>query len=149
MHITTYAALWFLPFVLPICVWIAWSDLRIMKIPNLAVMALVAVFLVVGLVALPLADYPWRLLHLAIVLVIGIVMNAAGMIGAGDAKFTAAAAPFVAIGDLQLLLVILAADGLSVSTENASDSDHAFAGFALSHAALSGHLAGLGLGAAE
>lgn len=113
MHITTYAALWFLPFVLPICVWVAWSDLRIMKIPNLAVMALVAVFLVVGLVALPLADYPWRLLHLAIVLVIGIVMNAAGMIGAGDAKFTAAAAPFVAIGDLQLLLVILAASLLA------------------------------------
>ena len=51
--------------------------------------------------------------------------------------------------EMQVLLVILAADGLSVSTENASDSDHAFAGFALSHAALSGHLAGLGLGAAE
>lgn len=109
MQITTQAALWFLPFVLPICLWVAWSDLRVMKIPNKAVLALVGVFLVVGLVALPMAEYPWRLLHLAVVLVIGIVMNAAGMIGAGDAKFTAAAAPFVALGDLQLLMVILAA----------------------------------------
>jgi prepilin peptidase CpaA len=113
LQITSYSALWFLPFVLPICLWVAWSDLRVMKIPNTAVLALTAVFLVVGLVALPLYEYPWRLLHLVIVLVIGIVMNAAGMIGAGDAKFTAAAAPFVAIGDLQLLLVILAANLLA------------------------------------
>jgi prepilin peptidase CpaA len=113
LHITSQAALWFLPFVLPICLWVAWSDLRVMKIPNKAVLALVAVFLVVGLVVLPMSEYPWRLLHLVIVLVIGIAMNAAGMVGAGDAKFTAAAAPFVAIGDLQLLLIILAANLLA------------------------------------
>lgn len=113
LQITSYAALWFLPFVLPICFWVAWNDMRAMKIPNLAVLALAAVFVVVGLVALPLPDYPWRLLHLAVVLVIGIVMNAAGLVGAGDAKFAAAAAPFVALGDLQLLFVILAANMLA------------------------------------
>lgn len=51
--------------------------------------------------------------------------------------------------ETQVLLVILSADGLSVRTENAADSSHVFAGFALSHAALSDQLAGLALGAAE
>ena len=47
--------------------------------------------------------------------------------------------------EMQVLLVILVAFGVSVSTENASDSDHAFAGFALSHAALDEHLGNLDL----
>ena len=63
MTLTFAQALWFLPFALPISIWVAWSDLKFMKIPNKAVYALLAVFLVVGLIALPLADYPWRLLH--------------------------------------------------------------------------------------
>ncbi|RKF17228.1 hypothetical protein D6850_01960 [Roseovarius spongiae] len=113
MHISAISAMWFLPFVLPVCLWVAWSDLRVMKIPNVAVLTLAGIFVVVGLVALPIADYPWRLLHLVIVLVIGIVMNAAGLIGAGDAKFAAAAAPYVALGDLRLLCVILAANLLA------------------------------------
>ncbi|WP_272008387.1 prepilin peptidase [Roseovarius sp. ZX-A-9] len=113
MQITASSAMWFLPFVLPICLWVAWSDLRVMKIPNLAVLALAAVFVVIGLIALPLDQYPWRLLQLGIVLLVGIVMNAAGLIGAGDAKFAAAAAPFIALGDLRLLCVILAANLLA------------------------------------
>lgn len=113
MQITANSAMWFLPFVLPICLWVAWSDLRVMKIPNLAVLALAAVFVVIGLIALPLDQYPWRLLQLGIVLLVGIVMNAAGLIGAGDAKFAAAAAPFIALGDLRLLCVILAANLLA------------------------------------
>ncbi|MDR9393533.1 prepilin peptidase [Roseovarius sp. SYSU LYC5161] len=109
MHITSTAALWFLPFAVPVCLWVIWSDLRAMRIPNTAVMTLVAIFVLVGLVALPLADYPWRLTHLVVVLITGIVANAAGLVGAGDAKFAAAAAPFVALGDLTLVCVIFAA----------------------------------------
>ena len=41
MYITAYAATWFLPFVLPVCFWVAYTDLRDMKITNLAVMTLV------------------------------------------------------------------------------------------------------------
>lgn len=113
MFITSYSALWFLPFVLPICIWVAWNDLRVMKIPNVAVLMLVAIFVVIGLITLPLDVYGWRLAHLVIVLLVGIVMNAAGLVGAGDAKFAAAAAPFVAIGDLQLLCLVLAANLLA------------------------------------
>lgn len=109
MTITSYAALWFLPFALPICIWVAWNDLKFMKIPNKAVLALTAVFLAIGLVVIPLADYPWRLLHLVVVLVIGFALNMAGMIGAGDAKFAAAMAPFFPLGDLRLFMVLFAA----------------------------------------
>ena len=113
MLISASSALWFLPFVLPICFYVAWSDMRSMRIPNHSVIALALVFVVVGLIALPLADYPWRLLQLVIVLLLGMVMNAAGLIGAGDAKFAAAAAPFIQAGDLRLLIVILAANILA------------------------------------
>ncbi len=109
MYISAYAAMWFLPFVLPICLWVAWSDLRDMKIPNKAVMALVAVYVVVGLLTLPFDIYAWRFVHLVVVLAAGVALNALGALGAGDAKFAAAAAPFIAIGDLVMLLLILAA----------------------------------------
>ncbi|SEK53851.1 prepilin peptidase [Roseovarius nanhaiticus] len=109
MFITSYAATWFLPFVLPICFWVAYTDLRDMKITNNAVMTLVAVYAVVGLIVLPLDIYAWRWIHLVVVLIAGIALNAIGALGAGDAKFAAAAAPFIAIGDLKLILLILAA----------------------------------------
>ena len=109
MQITALSALWFLPFVLPVCAWVMWSDLSAMRIPNTAVLMLAGIFVVVGLVALPLADYPWRLVHLAVVLAAGFLANAAGLVGAGDAKFAAAAAPFVALGDLVLICLIFAA----------------------------------------
>lgn len=113
MFLSSTAALWFFPFVLPICLWVAWNDMASMKIPNKAVIALVVVYLVVGLIALPLDLYAWRLVHLVVVLLAGIAINAVGLLGAGDAKFAAAAAPFIAIGDLQLLALILAANLLA------------------------------------
>lgn len=103
-----------LPFAAVISVWVAISDMSRMKIPNKAVMALFFVYVVIGLVAvamsvLTLPDYLWRYAHLAVVLLIGFVMNAAGLLGAGDAKFAAAMAPFVALGDLSVFAFIFAA----------------------------------------
>lgn len=106
---TLVQALWFLPFVLPVCVFVAWSDMRSMKIPNVAVYALVAIFAVIGLIALPFSDYLWRWSHLAVILVIGILLNALGALGAGDAKFAAAAAPFVARDDIPAMMYLFAA----------------------------------------
>ena len=48
LAIPAHAALWFLPFVLPICYAIALTDLRGMRIPNWAVDLLAVVFIVVG-----------------------------------------------------------------------------------------------------
>jgi len=97
--LTETAALWFLPFVLPIAIWVAWSDLATMKIPNKAVLALIAVYLGVGLIALPFEQWAWQLTHFAAILVLGFLLTIAGVMGAGDAKFAAAAAPFVVLTD--------------------------------------------------
>lgn len=95
-----------LPLVAPIAIWVAISDLRTMKIPNRAVLALIAVFAVCGPLVLPLDDYLWRWSHFAVVLVAGFLLNAAGALGAGDAKFAAAMAPFIPTEDIALFLVI-------------------------------------------
>jgi len=108
MALEPQAALLFLPLVAPICVWVAWSDMATMKIPNLAVLALVAVFLVVGPFALPLDLWAMGWLQLAGVLLVGFVLNLRGALGAGDAKFAAAAAPFVAAGDVGKVMMLLA-----------------------------------------
>jgi len=97
-----------LPAVL-IGIWVAWNDMKFMKIPNLAVLALTAVFVVLGPIALPFDTYLWQLSHLPMVLVVGFVLNLAGAIGAGDAKFAAAMAPFFATGDLRLVMALAAA----------------------------------------
>ncbi|MDJ0628645.1 MAG: prepilin peptidase [Rhodobacter sp.] len=109
MALSSDAALWFLVLTLPICVWVAWNDMKFMKIPNKAVLALGAVFLVFGLIALPWAEYPWRLLSLAVVLVAGFLANLAGLVGAGDAKFAAVMAPFIPVEDARLFMILFAA----------------------------------------
>lgn len=95
--------------VLPICAWVAWSDLKTMKIPNKAVMALIAVYVFVGLLVIPLEPWAWRWLNFAVVLAIGFVLNAVANVGAGDAKFAAAAAPFFNAIHLHIILPMFAA----------------------------------------
>lgn len=107
MTLSAQAAFWFLPFVAPIAVWVAWSDMKWMKIHNYAVLALVVVYLVVGPLALPLHAWAWGWASLALVLVVGFVLSSVGLLGAGDAKFAAAMAPFIALGDLSVFLLLL------------------------------------------
>ena len=102
-------ALWFLPFVVPICIYVAWSDLREMRIPNVSVLALAGVFLAVGLIVLPFEVYYMRLLQLVIILLAGFLVTSLGLVGAGDAKFAAAMAPFIAPGDYLMFLTLFAA----------------------------------------
>lgn len=103
------AALVFLPFAAFIAFWVMWSDMKFMRIPNKAVLALVAVFLVVGPFVLPFEAWLWRWAHLAVVLVVGFVLSSLRLLGAGDAKFAAAMAPFVDLGDLTLFVYLFAA----------------------------------------
>lgn len=109
MAITAYAALWFLPFVLPLCLYTAYTDMASMRITNPTVITLAVVFVVIGPVALPFETYLWHLLAMVIALIVGILLNAAGAMGAGDAKFIAAATPFVALGDLRLVMALFMA----------------------------------------
>jgi prepilin peptidase CpaA len=103
-----------LPFAIAIGIWVAWSDMKFMKIPNKAVIALLLVWLVIGLLAVALTPLPlkgwaygWALA--AIVLIVGFIANAAGVVGAGDAKFAAAMAPFFIGGNLKLIFALYAA----------------------------------------
>ncbi|RRH72218.1 prepilin peptidase [Falsigemmobacter faecalis] len=110
---TATEALWFLPFVAPVAFYVAWSDMAAMKIPNKAVLALLVVYAVIGLIALPVTDYAWRWLHFGVVLVIGFGLTMLGAMGGGDAKFGAAMAPFIALADLKGFLLIFSASLLA------------------------------------
>jgi prepilin peptidase CpaA len=108
------AALAFLIPALPICIWVAWSDMKTMKIPNKAVMALGAAFLIVGLGLvltglLSFTAFLWALGLGLIVLVAGFLGNAAGLFGAGDAKFAAVMAPFFIGADARFVMGLFAA----------------------------------------
>lgn len=104
--LTVSAALWFLPFCLPIAFWVAWSDMKRMKIPNKAVIAMFAVSVVVGFFVFDLQVWGWSLAIFAVVLLIGFVTSAIGLIGAGDAKFAAAMAPVFVTANLTFLWVL-------------------------------------------
>ncbi|GGX49227.1 hypothetical protein GCM10007385_16780 [Tateyamaria omphalii] len=103
------AALWFMPLMVPICLYVAYTDLAEMRITNPTVLTMAAIFAAMGPFFYSLDAYLWQLAQLAIVLVAGIILNAAGTMGAGDAKFLAAAAPYVALGDIHLLMALFAA----------------------------------------
>lgn len=101
--------LWFLPFTLPISVWVAWSDMKFMKIPNKAVFAMALVYLLIGPFVFPLMVWAWGWTLLAIVLVTGFILSALRLIGAGDVKFASAMAPFFIGADLRYVLALFAA----------------------------------------
>ena len=118
MPVTAAQLLWFLPFTLPIAIWVAWSDMKFMKIPNKAVLALLGVYLLVGLFVFPLKIWGWGWALAAILLLAGFIATSAGLMGAGDAKFAAAMAPFFATADLRLVLALFAACLLGAFTSH-------------------------------
>ena len=66
------------------------------------------VFLGVGLIAFPFQTWLWQIPHFFVVLAIGFVLTIVGVMGAGDAKFAAAAAPIVLLPDAMNLIALLA-----------------------------------------
>lgn len=111
---TVGTAIALLPFALAIGIWVAWSDMKTMKIPNKAVIALLLVWAVPGLLCvaltgLPIVAWLWGWALAAIVLVAGFVANAVRAVGAGDAKFAAAMAPFFVGADLRVVFALFAA----------------------------------------
>ena len=57
MSITVTEAAWFLPFVLPVCLYIMYTDMKGMRIPNHSVLAMFFIFVVVGFIAMPFDAY--------------------------------------------------------------------------------------------
>lgn len=105
-------AAWFLPFVAPIALWVAWSDLSKMTIPNKAVLAQLIVFALVGLLALPFEEYLWRYLHVAVVFAVGILVWKLGLLGGGDAKYAIAMSPFIAAADVAPFFYLILAPSM-------------------------------------
>ena len=107
MALSSTAALIFLVAALPLGLFAAYSDLSRMKIPNLATDALAIAYVVLGFFALPFDTYLWGYAYFGIMLVVGILLNAAGVMGAGDSKFIASAAPYIALADIPLVMMLL------------------------------------------
>ena len=85
-----------------------------MKIPTWSTDALAIVFVVVGIGlviagAMSFSEYAWRYSHFVVVLIVAMVLNAIGAMGAGDSKFLASAAPFVALDDVGFVFMLLGA----------------------------------------
>ncbi|MEM7438978.1 MAG: prepilin peptidase [Pseudomonadota bacterium] len=97
---------------LPFCIWATVTDLREMKILNTCNMGLFLAFVAIGAVIFPLDVYALRLAQGALMLVVGILLNATGHVGGGDSKFIAAMAPFIALQDATVFLMLLAATSL-------------------------------------
>jgi prepilin peptidase CpaA len=102
------ASAWLLLPALPIGAWAAWSDLARMTIPNRAVLALAMGFLLVAPVALAPPEIGARVLQAAAVLALGVALWAGRFLGAGDAKFAAAMALYVAPSEAAEFLYLLA-----------------------------------------
>ncbi len=110
MAIPDLAAMVLLVLAAPVCAWVAYTDLRFMRIRNAAVYTLFGLFVVAGPFLMPLSDYGWQLAHMPILLALGVAMNAAGLVGAGDAKFVAAAGPYLWAADMRMLILIFMAN---------------------------------------
>lgn len=107
--ITSTGALILLVPVLPIAIWAATNDLKYMKIPNKAVLALAAVWPLLGWMAVATwSAWFWGFALMAIVLVAGYLLYTGGGFGAGDAKYAAAMAPVFVGADIVWLLLLIA-----------------------------------------
>jgi len=107
VEVTIAQSIAFLIFAGPLCLYVAWNDLRAMKIPTWSTDALALVFVVVGIFVMPFSEYLWRYAHFGVVLIVAMVLNAIGAMGAGDSKFLASAAPFVALPDVGIVFYLL------------------------------------------
>jgi prepilin peptidase CpaA len=94
--------------VLPIAIWAAFSDLKRMKIPNKAVIAMAAVWPLLGWYVVPWQPWLWGFAIMAIVFIAGFLLYLTGTFGAGDAKYAAAMSGMFVGGNIgEILLIVL------------------------------------------
>jgi prepilin peptidase CpaA len=107
--ITPTGALILLVPALPIAIWATWSDLKRMKIPNKAVLAMAAIWPLLGWLAVPTwTAWFWGFAIMAIVFVLGYLLYTTGTFGAGDAKYSAAFSPMFVGAPIGFLLMLIA-----------------------------------------
>ena len=84
---------------LPVCLWVIWTDLVEMKIRNVSVLALLGIYVVAGPFLFSPVAWLWGFAGFGVVLVIAFLLSTFTGLGAGDAKFAAAMAPFIPLAD--------------------------------------------------
>lgn len=89
-----------LPPAIIIGIWVAWSDMKFMRIPNTACLALFVSFMALGFLIFDLGEYGIRIAQGFVVLIAGFFATSIGLVGGGDSKYAAALAPFVALSDI-------------------------------------------------
>lgn len=109
LTLPSQAALWFLLPVALVSFIAAFNDLKRMKLPNPVVLALVAIYVVMGPFLLPFDQYLWGFLHGAVMYVVGMFAFAYLGVGAGDGKFAAAMSLFIPLTDAGPVLTLFAA----------------------------------------
>ena len=105
---TAQTALWLLLPVLPVAFYIAWKDMRDLKITNNSLIMLLAVFTIFGPFAFGLPQYFWQWLHVPVALAVCMALWALRVMGGGDAKMIAVMAPFFVVGDFLLIMTLFA-----------------------------------------
>lgn len=103
------AFLWTLPVVVPIGLWIAWSDMKFMRIPNPALIALAVAWAALAWIAFPWQVWLFGLPLMAFAYVLGGLFYAAGIFGAGDLKMAAAMSPYFIGANPSLVMFLIAA----------------------------------------
>ena len=93
--------------VLPIAIWAAVSDLKRMKIPNTAVLAMAAVWTLLGWYLVGMNAWLWGFAIMAVVFVAGFLLYLTGTFGAGDAKYAAAMSGLFVGGSIGEILLII------------------------------------------
>lgn len=109
ISLPSQAALWFLLPVALVSFIAAFNDLKRMKLPNVVVLTLAAIYVVMGPFLLPFEQYLWGFAHAAVMYVVAIFAYAYLGVGAGDGKFAAAMAMFIPFADLATVLTLFAA----------------------------------------
>ncbi|MEM9782388.1 MAG: prepilin peptidase [Pseudomonadota bacterium] len=94
--------------LVPLLLYVMWCDMATMRIPNAASLLIFLIFVVTGLMGLPLEIYGWRLLHTVIAFFVGfgLFQISGGQVGGGDLKLLIALTPFVNHGTLGQILVL-------------------------------------------
>lgn len=109
MELPAHAAMLYLIVVVPLCAATVYLDLSRMKIPNWVTDSLLLAFIPLGLIALPFTAFLWQLANPAVMFALALVFHALRLFGGGDSKFLIAASPYVMLGDISFVLMLLAA----------------------------------------
>lgn len=108
--ITQTGALILLVLMLPIAIWATFNDLKRLKIPNKAVLAMAAIWPLAGWMAVPTwTAWAWGFAFMAIGIALGYVAHALVNFPGGDSKYAAAISPvFVGADIVEVITLVLA-----------------------------------------